>query len=53
MSDPDAERAEIIGRWEQAAPGWGKWAERMREFGMPVSSWMIDHAHLQPGHRVL
>jgi SAM-dependent methyltransferase len=25
----------------------------MREFGMPVSAWMIDHARLQPGQRVL
>lgn len=52
-SDPDALRSEILERWEQAATGWGKHAERMREFGMPVSSWMIEHAGLQPGHRVL
>jgi SAM-dependent methyltransferase len=52
-SDPDAVRSEILERWEQAATGWGKHAERMREFGMPVSSWMIEHARLQPGQRVL
>jgi len=52
-SDPDALRSEILERWEHAATGWGKHAERMREFGMPVSSWMIDHAGLQPGQRVL
>lgn len=52
-SDPDALRSEILERWEQAATGWGKHAERMREFGMPVSSWMIEHARLQPGQRVL
>jgi SAM-dependent methyltransferase len=52
-SDPDALRSEILGRWEHAATGWGKHAERMREFGMPVSSWMIEHARLQPGQRVL
>jgi SAM-dependent methyltransferase len=52
-SDPDALRSEILDRWEHAATGWGKHAERMREFGMPVSSWMIEHAGLQPGHRVL
>ena len=46
-------RAEIIGRWERAAAGWGKRAERMREFGMPASAWMIEHARLQPGQRVL
>jgi SAM-dependent methyltransferase len=52
-SDPDALRSEILDRWEQAATGWGKHAERMRDFGMPVSSWMIEHAGLQPGQRVL
>ncbi len=52
-SDPDELRSEILERWEQAATGWGKHAERMREFGMPVSNWMIEHAGLQPGHRVL
>ena len=52
-ADPDELRAEILGRWERAATGWGKHAERMREFGMPVSAWMIDQVHLQPGQRVL
>lgn len=51
--DPDALRSEMIGRWETAAAGWGKHADRMREFGMPVSVWLIEHAGLQPGHRVL
>jgi SAM-dependent methyltransferase len=52
-SDADAVRDEILARWEQAAAGWGKHAERMREFGMPVSAWMLEHARLQPGQRVL
>ncbi len=52
-SDPNALRIEIIEGWERAAAGWGKNAERMRAFGMPVSAWMIDHARLQPGQRVL
>jgi SAM-dependent methyltransferase len=52
-SDPDTLRAEILGRWEKAATGWGVHADRMREFGMPVSAWMIEHARLQPGQRVL
>ena len=46
-------RAEILARWERAAAGWGKHADRMRKFGMPVSAWMIEHADLQPGLRVL
>ena len=51
--DGDALRAEIVARWERAAVGWGKHAQRMREFGMPVSVWMIEHARVQPGQRVL
>jgi SAM-dependent methyltransferase len=53
MSDPDAVRSEILARWERAAPGWGRQAERWREFAMPVSAWMIEHLELQPGQRVL
>jgi ubiquinone/menaquinone biosynthesis C-methylase UbiE len=52
-TDPDSVRAEILERWERAAAGWGKHAQLMREFGMPVSAWMIEHARLQPGQRVL
>jgi SAM-dependent methyltransferase len=52
-SDPDVVRSEILERWGRAATGWGKHAERMREFGMPVSAWMIEHAQLQPGQKVL
>jgi SAM-dependent methyltransferase len=51
--DPETQHAEILERWERAAAGWGKHAQQMREFGMPVSAWMIDHARLQPGQRVL
>lgn len=51
--DPDELRAEILGRWSKAAAGWGVHAERMREFGMPVSAWMLEQARLQPGLRVL
>jgi SAM-dependent methyltransferase len=46
-------RAELLDRWQRAAGGWGRRAQRIREFGMPVSTWMIDHAGLQPGQRVL
>lgn len=52
-NDPDALRAELLDRWERAAGGWGRRAQHMREFGMPVSRWMIEHAGLQPGQRVL
>ncbi len=54
-SDPDlgAVRAEMLERWGRAAAGWGKRALRVREFGLPVSAWMLDHVGLQPGFRVL
>jgi SAM-dependent methyltransferase len=52
-SDPDAVRAEILERWGRAAAGWGKRARSVRAFGLPVSAWMLDHAGLHPGLRVL
>ena len=52
-SDADAVRAEILERWGRAAAGWSKRARQVREFGLPVSAWMLDHAGLQPGLRVL
>jgi ubiquinone/menaquinone biosynthesis C-methylase UbiE len=52
-TDPEALRAELHDRWERAAAGWGRRAQQMREFGMPVSTWMIEHAGLKPGQRVL
>jgi SAM-dependent methyltransferase len=52
-SDPGKLRVELLERWDRAARGWGQRAQHMRDFGMPVSTWMIDHAELQPGERVL
>jgi SAM-dependent methyltransferase len=51
--DPQQERAAMLEGWESAAEGWGKRAEQVRNFGMPVSTRMIDHLALQPGQRVL
>ncbi len=42
-----------LGRWEQAATGWGRRADDVRTLGMPVSAWMIDRLSLHPGQRVL
>jgi ubiquinone/menaquinone biosynthesis C-methylase UbiE len=52
-SNLEALRADLLERWERAASGWGRRAEHIRRFGMPVSTWMIEHAGLQPGQRVL
>ncbi len=51
--DADAERAQMLGRWESAAAGWERRADRVRETGMAVSIRMIDRLQLQPGHDVL
>ena len=48
---PCATRCSSAGRAPR--PGGGKRAQRMREFGMPVSTWMIEQLALQPGQRVL
>ena len=52
-NDPDLQRAENLDRWERAAVGWGRAADRVRDSGMPVSVWMIEQLGLQPGQRVL
>ncbi len=51
--DPDEQRAASRGMWEQAAAGWGKRADRVRDWGMPVSVTMVDALALQPGDTVL
>jgi ubiquinone/menaquinone biosynthesis C-methylase UbiE len=53
MADADTQRAEMAERWARAARGWGRRADQVREWGMPVSAWMIEHLELQPGQRVL
>jgi ubiquinone/menaquinone biosynthesis C-methylase UbiE len=53
MSDADEQRAGILDGWQQAASGWGRRAQRVRDWGMPVSTWMIEQLSLQPGMRVL
>jgi SAM-dependent methyltransferase len=52
-AEADERRQELLEGWERAAVGWGAMADRIREFGMPVSAWMIEHLGLQPGQRVL
>ena len=51
--DPDEQRAGILDGWEHAAAGWGRRAQRVRDWGMPVSTWMIEQLSLQPGQRLL
>jgi ubiquinone/menaquinone biosynthesis C-methylase UbiE len=51
--DANAHRAASLESWEEAAPGWVRQQQLMREFGAPVSHWMIDAIAPQPGQRVL
>ncbi len=51
--DPSDVRAEMQDRWEQAAAGWSRRADDIKEFGRPVGEWMIEELELRPGQRVL
>jgi ubiquinone/menaquinone biosynthesis C-methylase UbiE len=51
--DPDEQRAGLLDGWEHASSGWGRRAQRVRDWGMPVSTWMIEQLSLQPGQRLL
>jgi SAM-dependent methyltransferase len=46
-------REESLQRWEGVAAGWAAMRERFQRVAMPVSRWMVDAIHPQPGHRVL
>ncbi len=51
--DANAYRQSSLEGWEEAAPGWVRRQELMREFAAPVSHWLIDAIFPQPGQRVL
>ena len=51
--EPEEQRAASRDMWERAAEGWGSRADRVREWGMPVSATMVDALALQPGQIVL
>jgi ubiquinone/menaquinone biosynthesis C-methylase UbiE len=50
---PETQRVESLELWERVADGWGRRADRVRDWGMPVSDALIDGLELQPGQRVL
>lgn len=51
--DANAHRDESLQGWEEAAAGWVRSQDVMRDFGAPVSHWMLDAVAPQPGERVL
>jgi SAM-dependent methyltransferase len=46
-------RRRSAARWEEAASGWVRRQEAIREFGAPVSHWMVEALEPQHGQRVL
>jgi SAM-dependent methyltransferase len=46
-------RARSRERWEDAARGWGAQRATFQSFAAPVSHWLVDAIHPQPGHTVL
>ncbi len=46
-------REEMLQRWEGVAPGWKATREAFQRVNLPVSRWMVEAIHPQPGHRVL
>jgi SAM-dependent methyltransferase len=53
LASPGDQREAMLDHWERVAAGWGLRADRIRDMGMPVSVWMIEHLALHPGERVL
>jgi ubiquinone/menaquinone biosynthesis C-methylase UbiE len=51
--DANAYRDASLQGWEEAAAGWVRSQEQLRDFGRPVSLWMLDAVAPQPGQRVL
>jgi SAM-dependent methyltransferase len=51
--DANAHRDASLKSWEEAASGWVRSQDMLREFGAPVSHWLIDAILPQPGQRVL
>jgi SAM-dependent methyltransferase len=51
--DAEEHRRASLVAWEEAAPGWVRRQQEMRDFGGPVSHRMVDAIEAQPGQRVL
>jgi SAM-dependent methyltransferase len=51
--DANAHRQASLEGWEEAAAGWVRRQDLVREHAAPVSHWMLDALSLQPGQRVL
>jgi SAM-dependent methyltransferase len=52
-ADPDEQRRRSLEHWQEAAAGWERRQDAMRDFAGPVSHWLVEAIRPQPGHRVL
>ncbi len=52
MSDDDA-RERALAQWEDMAAGWKATRAAFQHNVLPVSHWLVEAIHPQPGHRVL
>jgi SAM-dependent methyltransferase len=46
-------REESLQAWDKVSPGWAAMRESFQRIAMPVSRWMVDAIHPQPGQRIL
>jgi SAM-dependent methyltransferase len=53
VQDAEEFRARSRERWEGAAAGWGAQRATFQSFAAPVSRWLVEAIHPQPGHTVL
>lgn len=51
--DHEEFRATSRRMWEAAAPGWAAVRDSFQRDALPVSRWLVDAIHPQPGHAVL
>ena len=53
VPDPEAYRRAAHDQWSRSAAGWGRRADDIRTWALPVSQAMIDGVELQPGETVV
>lgn len=51
--DPQEYRRTAYDQWTRSAEGWGKRAQDIQRWALPVSRWLIDALALQPGDTVV
>jgi SAM-dependent methyltransferase len=51
--DRDEYRASSLQQWERSAEGWGAEAPGLQALTGPVSQWLVEEVHPQPGQTIL